>query len=593
MQGSLVVPTTLLSGQVFLEVAKGRSGFHIAIILVLVVALLQAAVSPIGLAKQRLLEKLSLSLELYIDQVIIDRSLKVRYEALFTDYQKLGMTFHEYEKSLFRSMSGFSGILSGSIQVILGSVIILSFQPILMISFIVALVPLITSNKQLNQLQSDKFHATLPEMQTQSYLRAPFSNPSVAEDVRTYPMSDLLLGKIAKSKDRQKEILSRQFKAESKVILLSVSFEVIAVAVAVFVVLKVLDLQNYVTLAASVTAIYAVLQSLGGLENIGRGLAAFTYGSGIIKNGETEFHNLMNDVTAQHDIACTELASPQRKESQPGESATRVQQNSFKDEAALPIKVSAVGFEYRAGPAWSLKGVSVEFPRTGLCALVGENGAGKSTLLRLIGAVACPSDGYVQLFGDCITESNRHQIASKVAGLYQGSCFLPLTFREVVQSGDISRDLTDKYLNHLLARVGLLDQVDRLPNGADTPLSPMLFGGVSLSFGQDRKLKIARMLWKNSPIMLLDEPTLGLDAPTATNLITILNEEVKSAQRLIIVATHDKRVVENAHTVAVLRNGNLVANGLLHEVMSENPILKAMFADSQSQNRNHQNSYGI
>lgn len=204
---------------------------------------------------------------------------------------------------------------------------------------------------------------------------------------------------------------------------------------------------------------------------------------------------------------------------------------------ALAVDLDNVFVCHDGSPLPSLQNLSLSLAVGERLALVGASGAGKSTLLALlaheIGAVA----GRVETLPPTLLNQRTE--------LFQDS------LRDNLRLADQNAD--DAKLLHILAAAGLGDFVAQLPKGLDTALGE---GGLGLSGGQARRLALARLLLRDTPLWLLDEPTEGLDGDTARDVLRRLEGHMRG--RSVIIATHIRREAIVADRLVILERGRIV-----------------------------------
>lgn len=172
-------------------------------------------------------------------------------------------------------------------------------------------------------------------------------------------------------------------------------------------------------------------------------------------------------------------------------------------------------------------------------AVIGPSGAGKSTLLAAVAGELVPADGELRALATCLL--------TQCTDLFQDS------LRDNLRLADPSAD--DARLWSVLKAAGLADEVRAMPSGLDTVLGE---GGLGLSGGQSRRLALARLLLRNAPFWLIDEPTEALDAATAHDVLLRLRGQ--AGGRTLLIATHLRREAELADRLLVLRAGRIVAD---------------------------------
>ncbi len=171
-------------------------------------------------------------------------------------------------------------------------------------------------------------------------------------------------------------------------------------------------------------------------------------------------------------------------------------------------------------------------------ALIGPSGAGKSTLMAVIAGELAVRAGSVQVAA--------HSLLTQRNELFQDS------LRDNLRLA--APDADDAQLWQALQSAGLADDVATMPNGLDTRLGE---GGLGLSGGQLRRLALARLLLRDVPLWLLDEPTEGLDKATAHDVLQGL--DTQAAGRAFLLATHVRREAELADRLVCLQHGRIVA----------------------------------
>jgi ATP-binding cassette, subfamily C, bacterial CydC len=203
-------------------------------------------------------------------------------------------------------------------------------------------------------------------------------------------------------------------------------------------------------------------------------------------------------------------------------------------ELAFALQNATVTHDGAALPA--LLDVTLELRRGEHIAVVGSSGAGKSTLLSLLAGELPPVDGMAAaLDGTLLTQRTE---------LFQD------TLRGNLLLAAPCAD--DEQLRSALAGAGLLADVDALPSGLDTLLGE---GGMGLSGGQSRRLALARLFLRDTPLWLLDEPTEGLDGSTARDVLHRL--ALRADGRALVIATHIRREAALANVVAVIEDGRI------------------------------------
>ena len=203
----------------------------------------------------------------------------------------------------------------------------------------------------------------------------------------------------------------------------------------------------------------------------------------------------------------------------------------------VAVRIENATVRYDGSPLPSLQDLSLSLVRGERLALVGASGAGKSTLLALLAQEIEAEAGRVEtLLASLLTQSTE---------LFQDS------LRDNLRLADQHAD--DARLFEVLATAGLADFVAALPAGLDTRFGE---GGFGISGGQARRLALARLLLRDTPLWLLDEPTEGLDGDTARDVLQRLQGQMQG--RSVVIATHIRREAMIADRLLILERGRVV-----------------------------------
>ncbi|WP_427886838.1 ABC transporter ATP-binding protein [Kribbella sp. GL6] len=201
------------------------------------------------------------------------------------------------------------------------------------------------------------------------------------------------------------------------------------------------------------------------------------------------------------------------------------------------VEFDRVGFRYRDMDVLSDFGLTVEPGE--FVVVTGPSGSGKSTVAKLLLRFHDPSAGEIRLDGVPLTSLEVRRLREHITLLPQQTHVLPGTIRTNITYG--RPDATTAEVIEAARSANAHTFITALPDGYDTPLSP---SSPTLSGGQLKRLTLARALLRNTPVLILDEPTTGLDAPTAHNLVQSL-----PPTRTTILITHDPTLHQHADRV--------------------------------------------
>lgn len=224
------------------------------------------------------------------------------------------------------------------------------------------------------------------------------------------------------------------------------------------------------------------------------------------------------------------------------------------------VRLEGVTVTYPGRDRPALDGVSLTLSPGEVVAIVGPSGSGKSTLARLLLRSLDPDQGRALLDGHDLRDLTRESVRRNVTLLLQQTQLVDGSIAENVAYGRPDADRLD--VEAVAATAGVLDFAAELPEGLETEVGEK---GRRLSGGQAQRVSIARALLRDAPVLILDEPTTGLDAVTIDRLDPALRRLI--ADRTTVVISHELRQVRGADRIVVLEEGRVVESGTHAELL--------------------------
>ena len=218
--------------------------------------------------------------------------------------------------------------------------------------------------------------------------------------------------------------------------------------------------------------------------------------------------------------------------------------------SAPRITLQAVSFAYPDGTT-ALSGISLEVPPGASLGIAGATGSGKSTLLSLLSRINTAGDGSVTLDRVDIGHFAAHEFGGAVVSISQSPWVFHGTVRDNIR---VFADAEDAELDHVVRRLGVDGWISALLRGLDTPLAPD-----NISRGEQQLITLARAFVSDPQVVLLDEPTGGLDGVTATNVAAAALALCDG--RTTAIASHDLGLLDRMDMVVVLAGGRMVEMG--------------------------------
>jgi ABC-type multidrug transport system fused ATPase/permease subunit len=225
------------------------------------------------------------------------------------------------------------------------------------------------------------------------------------------------------------------------------------------------------------------------------------------------------------------------------------------------VELAGVSFTYPDARRRALSDVSLRAEPGQTVAIVGPSGAGKSTLAKLLLRFYDPDAGSVRLDGHDLREVQLASLRENVAILLQETLVLHGSARENIAFGRVNAG--DEEIEAAARAAGVDRFIQSLPDGYDTDLGER---GRRLSGGERQRIAIARALLADAPVLVLDEPSTGLDSDTRAALLDPLR--LLMADRTTVVISHDLLTVREADLIVVLDEGGVVERGQHQELVA-------------------------
>ncbi len=240
--------------------------------------------------------------------------------------------------------------------------------------------------------------------------------------------------------------------------------------------------------------------------------------------------------------------------------------------AALPLgqcelELKNVSYTYPNAEKPTINNISFKLHKGERLALVGLNGAGKSTLIKLMCGLYDPAEGEILLNGTDVRKFNREEYYSLFSTVFQDFDILPVTISQnITQSEDSAYD--SAAVEDVLKKSGLYDKVETLPQKKHTLLAKSVFDDATdFSGGEMQKLALAKALYKDSPLLLLDEPTAALDPISEQEMYLRYAEFSKDKASVFI--SHRLASTRFCDNIILIENGSIAEQGTHTELMEK------------------------
>ena len=431
--------------------------------------------------------------------------------------------------------------LSGNIvTIILMAGLLASLHYLLVVlALAAAFLSLLLESRVTSKLYKYFYHET-PEERERQYVGDLLVQPRNTKEVRAFVLADYLLG-------RHRRLSEELFKRRQKMLRMGSRMSVITGIV-----------------TGTILALAYVFVAVRGIEGtISPGavvlvVGAFTSVSGTLGNISSTFVAVDQHTTFLDDYFSflaikTLLPVPSDPQPIPSPSIGAIDFNN-------------VEFTYPGGTEPALSGLNLHIKKGELMALVGENGAGKSTLIKLLLRFYDVQQGSIKVGGVDVRDMDPHELRNRIGVLFQDYANYELTVRENVLMGRPNGVTDDTKVIKALKDSRSEWLVNKMTNGLDSKVGRLFEGGHDLSGGEWQRLALARIMYRNADIWILDEPTSPLDPEAEAAIFAELKENLKG--RIGIVISHRFSTVRIADRIAVIDDGRVTELGSHAELIA-------------------------
>lgn len=233
------------------------------------------------------------------------------------------------------------------------------------------------------------------------------------------------------------------------------------------------------------------------------------------------------------------------------------------------IQLDDVSYKYDGVSTNAVSSIDLTIPYGKKIAIIGKSGAGKSTLIQLLQGSIQPTSGKVTV-GHVAPAAYGEDIFSIISVLNQK----PYLFATNVENNILVsvEDATKDQVEDVVNQVRLLDYMDSLPKGLETQMEE---SGQRFSGGERQRIALARILLKNSPVVILDEPTIGLDPYTEKKLLETVFETLKD--KTVLFITHHLIGMERMDEIIFLDKGHITMRGTHEELLQTNERYRNLY----------------
>lgn len=318
---------------------------------------------------------------------------------------------------------------------------------------------------------------------------------------------------------------------------------------------------------------YISLQTVAGVLSVGA-LAMYVM---AIHRGVTLFQDLLKSLAALYEdglyidyIRDFLQLKPKRKE------VSTTEKSSFPEPLKKGITFTNISFKYPKSKRHALSRVNLHIPAGKTVAIVGANGAGKSTLVKLLCGLYEPSEGSIYFDDVPMNSLRKEDVRQHIGVLFQNFARYNFTVWENIWFGNPQASTDKEAIKNAAISAGANAFIENLPFDYNTILGKIYDKSEDISTGEWQKLGLARAFFKNSPIVVLDEPSSALDPEAEYAIFKRFAEITENKTALLI--THRFSTVRMADYIYVMDNEQIIEEGTHEQLLSSNGRYATMFA---------------
>jgi ATP-binding cassette subfamily B protein len=434
------------------------------------------------------------------------------------------------------SVLGLSGNL---VSIVLMAGLLASLHWVLVVLALGSSVVSLLLERRITEKMYAMFYKETPEEREREYLGDLLVQPRTTKEIRAYVLPDYLLERHRALSEDLFAIRERMFRSASRISLLT-------------------GLIGGTTLAAA----YVFVAWRGTTGSISPGgvvlvIGAFASVAGTLGNISSTFVAVDQHTTFLDDYFSFLSIEPLVPvPAVPTALAThRIDSVDF----------DGVSFSYPGGTGTALQALDLHIRKGELVALVGENGAGKSTLVKLLLRFYDPDAGAIRVGGVDLREVDPATLRNRIGVLFQDYATYELSVRENVVMGRPGGPVDDDRVVEALHDARSEWLLKRMPKGLDSKVGRLFEGGHDLSGGEWQRLALARIMYRDADVWILDEPTSSLDPEAEAAIFAELKENLRG--RIGIVISHRFSTVRIADRIAVIADGRVTEMGSHDELV--------------------------
>lgn len=487
-----------------------------------------------------------------INEKVVDMDFENVEDPEILDLKERALFAINNEGAIWNLIEDFSKIISQAISIAGLAFIISILNPLIIILLFIIIAFNAGIYSKIQKIEFFDNQRSIPSNRAFGYFGTLTADFSLGKDIRLYNMAPLILGKIKEFSSKIIEIGSDLYSTKGKYTgVTNINLQLQIVIVYGYLCYKV---------------IYSGL-SIGNFTMYAGAAASFTATVSIFISEFVDIGNQCRNLQLYRDFEARVSVNDRT-----GETIGKIKN--------YDIEFRNVYFKYPRSKDYTLKNISIKIHSGEKLSVVGRNGAGKTTFIKLLTRLYEPTEGEILLCGKNIKEYDYKEYVKLLSVVFQDFKLFAITIKENLTLSDSER-VKGKEIIEILEQSGFEEDLKKLPQGIETSVYKYFDKeGIEFSGGQSQKLAIARALYKDAPIVVLDEPTAALDPISEYEIYQEFHKLV--GNKTAVYISHRLSSCRFCDKIAVFDNGTIVQYGSHDELISDKDKQYAKMYDAQA-----------
>jgi ATP-binding cassette, subfamily B, bacterial len=500
--------------------------------------------------------KMEQTLDYYLGKNILQKLYSVPYSyfELPTFYNHQFRLRNNYGSKFLRPIKNVLEALQNTISILSFISYLLFAHWLLVIMALIVAVPTFIIQYKFGHSKFNLFKNQSSKLREASYISRLFSDKQSTKEIRLFNLGDLFLNKwseiILNNNNLLLKILNKQRNANTVLDSLSAFLYALSAILTIYIIfLKKLSIGSFVTIIQSMKQLQYSINHMSYL-------IAIILESTLYVKDYFDFVNFKDKNLDQEGFLKMRLKHPLEKSSK-------------------NITIKNLFYRYPISESYTLKDISLNIKENEKIAIVGDNGSGKSTLIKILAGLYQPTRGEIYFGEKEIREIEVTDLRKNITVIFQDFVKFSYSVQENIVFSNVNESDNEMKIKKVAKETGLDKLVKKLPRGFDTNLGKIFSDSVDISGGEWQKIALSRALFKNSSIIILDEPTASLDPESELYIFNKFIELVK--ERTAVFISHRMASAKMADRIIVMKNGEIVECGNHGELIKKKGVYFTMY----------------